>query len=348
MPRAEKREKLERQPRMDLGWIGILMIAFSILYLLSLLSYDPADPPLNSGDSANGYHNMIGPVGAYLSYISFIGIGFAAYMMPLLLLMFGLAFLHPFFSYLRNSWKEPVAALVYTLALMGLLQELDVNFNLDFWAKGFHLGGVVSDIAIYPVFHTFGTAGAIIIYSALLLASLYYLTNIQPLELWARLAELWEDWRDRRANAAFAANASSVPTEKKLKRKAKRLDKALDKQKKAIEKEIEKTSDELEAAQGLGADLKPVPEPTIRDLSVAEPKPAEPEAPKDPNEVEMGEVISADEVKASADTGEDEAKEAKEEKKDSTAKADDKAPETDENPTEHEAASTAEVLGQAE
>ena len=333
---------------MDLGWIGILMIAFSILYLLSLLSYDPADPPLNSGDSANGYHNMIGPVGAYLSYISFIGIGFAAYMMPLLLLMFGLAFLHPFFSYLRNSWKEPVAALVYTLALMGLLQELDVNFNLDFWAKGFHLGGVVSDIAIYPVFHTFGTAGAIIIYSALLLASLYYLTNIQPLELWARLAELWEDWRDRRANAAFAANASSVPTEKKLKRKAKRLDKALDKQKKAIEKEIEKTSDELEAAQGLGADLKPVPEPTIRDLSVAEPKPAEPEAPKDPNEVEMGEVISAVEVKASADTGEDEAKEAKEEKKDSTAKADDKAPETDENPTEHEAASTAEVLGQAE
>ena len=332
---------------MDLGWIGILMIAFSILYLLSLLSYDPADPPLNSGDSANGYHNMIGPVGAYLSYISFIGIGFAAYMMPLLFLMFGLAFLHPFFSYLRNSWKEPVAALFYTLALMGLLQELDVNFNLDFWAKGFHLGGVVSDIAIYPVFHTFGTAGAIIINSALLLASLYYLTNIQPLELWARLAELWEDWRDRRANAAFAANASSVPTEKKLKRKAKRLDKALDKQKKAIEKEIEKTTDELEAAQGLGADLKPVPEPTIRDLSVAEPKPAEPEAPKDPNEVEMGEVISADEVKASAETGEDEPKEAKG-KKDSTAKSDDKAPETDENPTEHEAASTAEVLGQAE
>ena len=36
---------------MDLGWIGILMIAFSILYLLSLLSYDPNDPRLNSSDS---------------------------------------------------------------------------------------------------------------------------------------------------------------------------------------------------------------------------------------------------------------------------------------------------------
>ena len=333
---------------MDLGWIGILMIAFSVLYLLSLLSYDPGDPPLNPGDSDNGYQNMIGPVGAYLSYVSFLAIGFAAYMMPLLLLMFGLAFLHPFFAYLRNSWKEPVAALAYTLALTGLLQELDTNFNLEFWAKGFQLGGVIAEKIIYPVFHTFGTAGAIIIYSALILASLYFLTNIQPIEIWARLVDFWNEWRDRRANTSFAADATSAPTEKELKRKAKRLNKALENKKKAIKKEIEKTTDELEAAQGLGADLKPVPEPTIRDLSVAESKPTEPEAPTDPNEVEMGEVISADEVKASAETDEDEPKETKEEKKDSAAKADDKASEPDDSPTEHEAASTAEVLGQAE
>ena len=333
---------------MDLGWIGILMIAFSVLYLLSLLSYDPGDPPLNPGDSDNGYQNMIGPVGAYLSYVSFLAIGFAAYMMPLLLLMFGLAFLHPFFAYLRNSWKEPVAALAYTLALTGLLQELDTNFNLEFWAKGFQLGGVIAEKIIYPVFHTFGTAGAIIIYSALILASLYFLTNIQPIEIWARLVDFWNEWRDRRANTSFAADATSAPTEKELKRKAKRLNKALENKKKALKKEIEKTTDELEAAQGLGADLKPVPEPTIRDLSVAESKPTEPETPTDPNEVEMGEVISADEVKASAETDEDKPKETKEEKKDSAAKADDKAPEQDDNPTEHEAASTAEVLGQAE
>ncbi|MEC9332295.1 MAG: DNA translocase FtsK 4TM domain-containing protein, partial [Verrucomicrobiota bacterium] len=78
---------MERQPRMGLEWIGILMTAFSILYILSLFSYSTADPPLNSNNLENGYNNMIGPVGAYLSYISFIAIGFAAYMMPLLLLL---------------------------------------------------------------------------------------------------------------------------------------------------------------------------------------------------------------------------------------------------------------------
>ena len=37
-------------------------------------------------------------------------------MVPLLLFLFGAAFLHPFFIHLRRSWKEPVAAAVYLLA----------------------------------------------------------------------------------------------------------------------------------------------------------------------------------------------------------------------------------------
>jgi len=83
VPRKESKAATNAQPSMDLGWIGILMIAVSVLFVLSLLSYDPTDRPLNAGD---GYQNMIGPVGAYLSWVSFMAIGFAAYMVPLLLL----------------------------------------------------------------------------------------------------------------------------------------------------------------------------------------------------------------------------------------------------------------------
>ena len=289
---------MERQPRMGLEWIGVLMIAFSILYILSLLSYSTSDPPLNSSNVENGYHNIIGPVGAYLSYISFIAIGFAAYMMPLLLLLFGLAYLHPFFYYLRNSWREPVAALTYTLALMGLLQVLNLKFGITFWAEGFQLGGVIGQKIIYPVFQIFGTAGAIIIYLALILASFYFLTNIQPIELWSRLKEAWENWNSRSANSSFS---STIPTEKKLKRKVRQIEKAIDKQKKAIDKETEKTNEKIEINQGLGADLKPVPEPTIRDLSVNEHKRQNSEQNKSPEDVEMGEVITAEEVKASTE-----------------------------------------------
>ena len=143
MPSVKKKETLEQLPRMGLEWVGILMIAFSILYILSLFSYSTIDPPLNSKNLENGYHNMIGPAGAYISYISFIAIGFAAYMVPLLILLFGLAFLHPFFYYLRKSWRKPAAALIYTIALIGLLQVLNIKFGITFWAEGFQLGGVI-------------------------------------------------------------------------------------------------------------------------------------------------------------------------------------------------------------
>jgi S-DNA-T family DNA segregation ATPase FtsK/SpoIIIE len=309
---------------MGLEWIGVLMIAFSILYILSLISYSTSDPPLNSSNVENGYHNIIGPVGAYLSYISFIAIGFAAYMMPLLLLLFGLAFLHPFFCYLRNSWREPVAALTYTLALMGLLQVLNLKFGITFWAEGFQLGGVIGQKIIYPVFQIFGTAGAIIIYLALILASFYFLTNIQPIELWSRLKEAWENWNSRSANSSFA---STIPTEKKLKRKVRQIEKAIDKQKKAIDKETEKTNEKIEINQGLGADLKPVPEPTIRDLSVNEHKPKSSEQNKSPEDVELGEVITAEEVKASTEKVSIESDKAKEksETKESVDSVDHKA-----------------------
>jgi len=73
-----------------------------------------------------------------------MAIGFAAYMVPLLLLFFGAAFLHPFFIHLRQSWKEPVAAVVYLLGLMGLA-FLPVRINK--WAAG--AGFVASYAALF-------------------------------------------------------------------------------------------------------------------------------------------------------------------------------------------------------
>jgi S-DNA-T family DNA segregation ATPase FtsK/SpoIIIE len=312
------------------------MFAVAFLYILSLLSYAPADPPLNPGDPTDGYQNMIGRVGAYLSYISFMAIGFAAYMVPLLLMLFGAAFIHPFFIHLRQSWREPVAAVVYLLGLMGLLQELDTNFGLAFWADGFQLGGVLGERIIYPLFHFFGTAGAVIIHSALILASLYYLTNLQPVELWLWAVDKWEEWRERRAQPGMAAVGS---TQKKVQPKTKRLERDLAKRKKAVEQELKQVSEELEADKGLGADLKPVPKPTVRDLSVLnEEQRTKAKSEPEPGEVEMGEVIYAEEVKASLDT------------KDDKAGTETKAEKTSERsePTEHKAATTGEILGEAD
>ena len=84
-------------------------------------------------------------------------------------------------------------------------------------------------------------------------------------------------------------------------------EKALERKAKELEKAARKLADEVDRT-GLGADLQPVPEPTVRDLSVPQARngksirdktkmePAEP-----PAEIE-GEVISATEIAAASTT----------------------------------------------
>jgi hypothetical protein len=86
----------------DLMGIGFLGLAF--LLLVSLLSYDPKDLSLNSIPANRNTHNWIGLVGAYVACGSFWSFGVASYLLPLLLVLFGLAYWLEGLSYLRRRW----------------------------------------------------------------------------------------------------------------------------------------------------------------------------------------------------------------------------------------------------
>jgi len=124
-----------------------------------------------------------------------------------------------------------------------------------------------------------GTVGAGIIYAALDLISLLFLTNFQ-LGQWLR--GLW----DRKALPGAAAG----PEEQALERRARDLQK----QARKLQEEVDRS--------GLGADLQPVPAPTVRDLSVSQSKPGRPrkvpEPLREPEPADEGEVIPAREVAA--------------------------------------------------
>jgi S-DNA-T family DNA segregation ATPase FtsK/SpoIIIE len=143
-------------------------------------------------------------------------------------------------------------------------------------------------------FSLLGNLGAMIVYSSLGLISLLFLTNFQ-LGDWirARLS------RPEPAGVARLKSSEETALEKRASE--------LEKQRRQLEEEVKKTS-------GLGADLQPVPEPTVRDLSVPQAKgprlrkttlPAEAAKPEPAQEIEpadepleAGEVISANEVRA--------------------------------------------------
>ncbi|MDP7585483.1 MAG: DNA translocase FtsK, partial [Verrucomicrobiota bacterium] len=305
----------------------------ALLMLLALHTFNAGDLASNKIPPNDPPENAIGAAGARIADIAFFLTGYAAHMIPFLLIIFGVSLVTPYFDHLRHKWKGWVAALVYMVSVMGLLEVYKDGFKGLIDSHGMPSLGGIFGMGIHFLFQWFGVIGSTIIYSALLLSSLYFLTNLQPVEIWHWTVDAWENWRDRREQTGLAAGE---PYQKSIKRKTKRLERDLQKQKKAIEQEIEQTTVELKTDQGLGADLRPVPKPTVRDLSVldTEQRNKTTEDEPDPDELQMGAVITAEEVKASSDEPGADAKPEK--------------PDEPSGPTEHKAANTDDILGQAD
>ena len=311
-----------------------MLLTGALLLLLALHTFNAGDLASNKIPPNDPPENAIGAAGARIADIAFFLTGYAAHMIPFLLIIFGVSLVTPYFDHLRHKWKGWVAALVYMVSIMGLLEVYKDGFKVLIDDKGMPSLGGIFGMGIHFLFHWFGGIGSTIIYSALLLSSLYFLTNLQPVEIWHWTVDTWGNWRDRREQTGLVAGE---PYQKSIKRKTKQLERDLQKQKKAVKQEIEQTTVKLDSNQGLGADLKPVPKPTVRDLSVLDAEQRNKttdEAEPNPDEVEMGAVISAEEVKASADEPGAEAKPEK--------------PDEPSGPTEHKAASTDDILGQTD
>jgi S-DNA-T family DNA segregation ATPase FtsK/SpoIIIE len=270
---------------------GVLLGAAGLLLLVALLSYEPHDSSAVTTTPFNPPHNLTGPIGAWVSYALFQGFGIAAFLIPVLLLLFGLGCLLQFLSYLQRRWMWGGVLL---LCCMALLSTFEKDIGLTRFARQLSTpsAGGVGGLFFYQFgLRYVGKVGASIVLGTVYLISLLYLTNFQ-LGQWCRQ---WWALRFGGAEPEVAVN------EKDLERRAKQLDKEARK----LQEQLEKSGRApLPAPSGLGADLRPVPEPTVRDLSVPQAsagprlrKPALPD-PKEPEPAAEGEVITAREIAA--------------------------------------------------
>src|SRR5438034_5498310 len=232
--------------------IGIALIAVSVLTLVALLSYDPRDISVNSTETNLTTHNWIGQVGAWIGFLLFFLFGAGAYLLPILLFCFGLSYLFHWMAYFHRRW---VWAATLLLCGMGLL---DLNKPVAFlahWQRNYNatsVGGWVGLMMNKYLFGHFGSVGATIIFTTLYFISLLFLTNFQ-------LGE----WLRGLLPGEPAEAEKDVPDE----------DRALERRARELERQAKKLQEQV-AKAGLGADLQPVPEPTVRDLSLPQTKPS--------------------------------------------------------------------------
>ena len=242
--------------------IGFALLAAAVLLLVAQLSFDRYDLSFVSTSNPPHHqtHNWAGPLGADAAYAFFFVFGLAAYVLPFLLAAFGIGFITSFFSHLRERrlwlglWS---AVLVFSLA--GLLDMMDgplktLRENIDAPGAGGWLGLTLFDFKFFGYdwgFWMLGAVGATIVYLALCFISLLFLTNFR-LGGWVRAL------LQNEKVAAGEPEPSGDNT-------------ALDRRARELERQAKQLQEQV-TRSGLGADMQPVPEPTVRDLSVPQGK----------------------------------------------------------------------------
>jgi DNA segregation ATPase FtsK/SpoIIIE-like protein len=288
--RTESLPEKQRHPWGDLlGWI--LMFAALIL-LVALATYDRRDLASNTVPANAVAHNFMGIFGARLASSLFFLVGAAAYTLPVLAFFLGLAGFTSGLAYLRSLRSAGgVAGLL--IAATGLLDLYKGSLpSMGVQGEAVSAGGILGwALNAYFFGNFFNTTGATVFFTVIYIVALVFLTDFRLLS-W--IHGLFHRTPRTPEERLAAQEADLRKQEKELARRQRDLARSQP-------PVAESTSNPRGNRGAKGkpdsdeAEAEPVPpppsfpEPTVRDLSVPQPRPPA-------NTLRTGETISASEI----------------------------------------------------
>lgn len=297
--------------------VGVALLGLALLLFVAMASFEPRDVSANQTDHNGQPRNLIGPAGAWIAYYFFQGFGAAAFVVPILCALFGIGCFWNALHHLRRRWPWGLVLFLCCVGFLSLFTDEKITTQLatnpNLASAGFFehtarnlgvasAGGTVG-VLINQVLGKFGRPGATIIYLTIYAVSLLYLTNF-------KLGEWLRTIFSKKTEGAEEMSEEERELEKRakdLEKQAERLQKQVERSKGKPDKadRSAKADEPEEDKVPLGADLQPVPEPSVRDLSItatkqskAAKKQAAPEAPKEIQPPDEGMVIPAQEIAA--------------------------------------------------
>lgn len=181
--------------------IGVILIALSLLTLLSLLSFVPGEAKTvaASAPAASPPRNLIGSFGAMLAGGFFYLIGGAAYLFPILLGRLGLrCFSQTPVSIRLRTAGSSLAAVLFLSAFLHLEATAVPTLTSGMVSRGM-AGGVLGQFIGDGLRAGFASTGAHILIIAGFLVSLLFTTPLSLAEAVRRVPERWASFRERAA-----------------------------------------------------------------------------------------------------------------------------------------------------
>ena len=167
---ASARKRTARRPKRPPGrWVreakGIVALALAGFGLVALGAYDPSLNPVDQS-------SPVGPVGDWLGAASFWAVGYAGYLLPLLLALYGAsAFVQP---RIGAGWPALVGLALLVTSVTGMLaRATDTLTDLPI-----PRGGVVGWAVSEALQRSVGTVGAWIILIALVPVGILFVTQL--------------------------------------------------------------------------------------------------------------------------------------------------------------------------
>ncbi len=185
---------------------GFLGLTLAVLAVLALLSYSPRDASLNVAARPPQDHpalNWIGPVGAYGADLLFQGLGYAAFLLPMGILVLALRWFR------SKPFNSPLAKLIGYALLVFSLPALLSLWSVPLVRGALPAGGLLGTILAAGLIAALNSLGAHVVTLTVFLAGLFLATpfsfsgthavlrapidRLQPL---TRLQARWSAWRE--------------------------------------------------------------------------------------------------------------------------------------------------------
>ncbi len=165
-------ETLKDQSRLPFQILGICLIALALLMTLSLLSHSPEDPP-NSTRPNELAQNLVGWLGAHVSYHLLFSVGYGAYALIVVVLVWGWNRLR--MSSVRSLVMHSIILFSLMVIYCGATGVLFWERPTMAWKLGGGLGFMLSSSLLVPYL---GTVGAYISLATLFVVLLMVATDI--------------------------------------------------------------------------------------------------------------------------------------------------------------------------
>ena len=188
-------------------FLGLVVALVSVLLLLALATYHPADPSLNTATDAalpHAVHNWVGLFGAYLSDLLLQSLGLTAFLLPVWLGAMGWGWMRSRSggsAWLR--WAGCVLAVVFLPAVFGLLPW---HWH---WLHAVPVEGVMGRVMAGVLVVYLNIQGAWLVAAVLAGAGVYFASAVSFWALkqgvedrWIHMISLndrWRNWREERA-----------------------------------------------------------------------------------------------------------------------------------------------------